>query len=365
MNTTLDTRRVAQAHLDRIAPRTYTEAEARALIELRKNGIVPIMGAEAMTVARRALKKATTTTTTVDAALLSPERSRRLMHVLRDKASFPLRQVGRNSPSGEVNKITVGRRVIRAAAENQDDGYRAEPQFPTVPYQTVKIRLPWELTEDALQENIEGEELETSIEQEMTDAWAGDLEDLAFNGDTAAGAGPDQAFLQIDDGWLKQIAAAATAHNVDGSLINAGVVTKAHLFAAANALPNKYRIGAGERKPVWVMSPNRYLDWVEYLTDRSTAAGDAALGASGDVTNAPLGYSIVQVPFMPDSVILLTPAKNLVRVVSWEVRRRRVTGETDWDLAILDKRGYVYFLKADHIVDEMDAVSRVHSLVAP
>jgi hypothetical protein len=353
---TLETMR-PQTSLDQVV---YTPAEARQIIELRRRGIKPVQGGGPMTSAR-ALKKATTTTTTLGTdALLDPERSRRLFRTLQEKANFPLRQEGRTASSGEINKIVSSARVIRRGVENDDDGYRAEPDFATITYQTVKIRLPWEITEDALHENIEGSGLEATIESEMTDAWARDLEDLAFNGDTAAGAGPDQAFLQIDDGWLKQIAASADAHNIDGAAINAGVLTKAHFFAAAAAMPNKYRLQGQLR---WVMSPNRYLEWVEYRTDRNTAAGDAALGSGDASTDKPLGYGITQVPFMPDSVVLLTNPKNLARVVSWAVRRRKVDGSTDWELAIKDKRGYVFFVKADHIVDEFDAVVRVHGLV--
>ena len=53
-----------------------------------------------------------------------------------------------------------------------------------------------------------------------------------------------------------------------------------------------------------------------------------------------------------------------MRIITWDIRRRRVTGETSWDLAIKDKRGYVYFMKCDHIVDEYDAIVRGHTLDA-
>jgi hypothetical protein len=54
-----------------------------------------------------------------------------------------------------------------------------------------------------------------------------------------------------------------------------------------------------------------------------------------------------------------------VRVISWEIRKRKVTGETDAELAALDKRFYIYFLKHDVIVEETDAVVRIHTLDPP
>ena len=67
-------------------------------------------------------------------------------------------------------------------------------------------------------------------------------------------------------------------------------------------------------------------------------------------------------PSFPDDRILLVNPKNIVRVVSWQIRKRKVTGETDWELATRDKRGYIFFLKHDLILEEPDAVVDIHTL---
>jgi hypothetical protein len=209
----------------------------------------------------------------------------------------------------------------------------------------------------------------------MTTQFGLDLDDLDINGDTAA-VGGDAAFLNINDGVLKQIAAANVAgRNIDGSLINAGVINKAHYFEALYAMPNKYRARGGLR---WFMSPNRAISWWEQLTERSGAAGDALLGGQaagegGRVARGPMGVPILGytgedgefvpgIPQWPDSVIVLAQPRNFVRVISWQVRKRRVTGETDSALAARDKRFYVFFIKTDIVVEEMDAVIRIHTL---
>jgi hypothetical protein len=99
--------------------------------------------------------------------------------------------------------------------------------------------------------------------------------------------------------------------------------------------------------------------------DRDPAAGDDLLLGNSGVIDRPLGIPILEVPAMPDSVVLLAQPRNFVRVVSWQVRRRKVTGETDSTLAAKDKRFYVFFLKRDVIVEEMESVARVHTLAAP
>lgn len=314
---------------------------------------------------REALAKATITTTDAAAGLLDPEQATEFTRTLKEKGTFgqAIRQDMRRAPSGEIDKLSTGSRLIRAATENADDGYRAGATFGTVPYQTAKMRLPWEVTEDVFRENIEGQGLEGALTDEMTQQFALDMDDLDLNGDTAA-VGADAAFLNINDGILKQIATAAVAgRNIDGSLINGGVLDKAHFFEALYAMPNKYRNQGNLR---WLVSPNRALQWWETLTDRAGAQGDALLGSqnAASAANGPLAVPFWVVPQMSDTSIILANPRNFVRVISWDIRKRRVTGETDADLAARDKRFYVFFIKTDIVIQELDAVVRIHTLDA-
>jgi len=308
---------------------------------------------------RTALAKATIDRTVASAGLLPPGVARKFLQVMKEKSpwgkAISMEVVG--EPEGTINKITSGSRLIRAAAENSDDGYRAQVTFPTVPYATKKLRLPWEVTEDVFQENLEGQGLESTIVDEMTTQFGLDLDDLEVNGDTADVSG-DAAFLTINNGVLKLAAEGAGIHRVDASTINGGEIDKAHFFAMVMAMPNKFRAGA----QFW-MSPNRKISWLEAMTERVTAAGDAVI-AGGPAFDNPLGIQINEIPFFPDTRILYTAPANLLRVVSWQIRKKRVTGDTDWELATRDKRGYIYFLKSDFIIRENDAVVDLHKLDA-
>src|SRR3954452_7673139 len=99
---------------------------------------------------RQALAKATITTSDAAAGLLDPEQARAFIRKLKDTSNFGtnIRQEVRGSTSGEINKLSTAARIVRAAPENSDDGYRAGAAFGTITYQAVKIRLPWEVTED-------------------------------------------------------------------------------------------------------------------------------------------------------------------------------------------------------------------------
>lgn len=311
---------------------------------------------------REAIAKATITTTDAAAGgLLSADRGRAFVRALKEKGalSAQMRQDVRTATSGEIDKLATGSRIIRSATENADDGYRAGATFATVSYATQKVRLPWEVTEDLFHENIEGATLENTLTDEMTQQFALDLEDLEINGNTAD-VSVDAPFLTINNGILKLLATAATpGRNIDGSAINGGVLAKQHFFDMLYAMPNKYRNQGSLR---WIMSPARHIMWWEVLSDRSTAAGDALLEARGGAADGPLGIPVLEVPAWPDSTIVLANPRNFVRVISWQVRKRKVTGETDASLAAKDKRFYIFFIKHDVIVEEFDAVVRLHTL---
>jgi hypothetical protein len=323
---------------------------------------------------RQALAKATTTTADVAGGLLTPQQAQAFQWKIKDKGVL-LSRMGfemRSTDTGTVSMASVGSRIIRRATENSDDGYRAGMATSDKDYTAVKIRLPWEVTEDTFHVNIERERLEDSLTNQMTSQFAYDLEDLAVNGNTAD-VSADAPFLTIDDGILKMLAAGGSgAHVIDGSTINSGGFSKGHLFEALMTLPNKWRSQGGY---YWLMSPLRAMSWWETLTDRTTAAGDALLTGqtAGPEAYAPLGVPILGstgengerqfgIPSWPDNTVVLARPKNFVRVVTWDIRKRRVTGETDATLAAKDKRFYVFFLKQDVIVNEFDEVVVINNL---
>jgi hypothetical protein len=321
------------------------------------------------------IQKATIDTPSVTSGMLQSQQARAFLRKIRENNFFLSRmsQVEKDSDTGTVDRMSVGRRLIRAATENTDDGYRAGAAFDQIGYTAKKIRLPWEVTEDVFHGNIEGENFEQTLTEEMTTQFGDDLSDLSINGDTAAGAGADQAFLQIDDGILKLVATAnVSGRRINGLAINTGHISPAHFFTARRAMPNKYIATGGLR---WLCSPVQVVNWWEYLTNRTGAQGDALLGVPNDVVRGPLGIPFLApppdqdgvvipgIPSWPDDRLVLADPKNFQSIVTWDVRKRRVTGETDMQLAALDKRFYVFFIKKDTIVQETDAVVDVFGLV--
>ena len=260
----------------------------------------------------------------------------------------------RTAKTGEVDKIGIASRLLRAKVENTDDGYRANPKFDRIQYATTAVRIPWEITEETLRENIEGQGFEGIVTNLMTTQMGVDLEDLDLNGDTAtAENAEDYDFLKINDGWIKQIANGG--HVVDRSAVNGGAMSLDVFYSTVKAMPNKYNNG----KLRWIMSPHRYQDWIYTLLNSAVSNG-------GIITDKriedPAAIPVVQCAGMPDDKIILTDPKNLIEVATYGVQIRKTTEGKE---AIMqDKRFYVVHFDFDPIIEELDATAIITGLKA-
>lgn len=304
---------------------------------------------------RGIIRKAADALTTggVTSGLLNPEQSRQFMQQVFE--ATPLNQQVRHEMrrvrSGEIDKIGIAGRILRAKVEDTDDGYRAKPNFGSVKYQTVAVRLPWEITEETLRENIEGQGLETTITNLMTRQVGVDQEDICLNGDTATeSTDPDYDFLKLNDGWVKQIAEGG--HVVDHA--SAGMSLDV-FYKALRSLPNKYN----NDRLRWIMSPHRQQEWERYILDKAVTVG--GIISDRRVEN-PCSIPVIPAPAMPDDKLLLTDPRNLVVVNTYDMKIRKTTEGKE---AIMkDKRFYVIHFDFDAIIEELDATAIVTGLNA-
>lgn len=305
---------------------------------------------------RQVIQNAAITTDTVSYGLLNPEQARKFLQQTFEATTLrPLiRHEIRTAKTGEVDKIGIASRLLRAKVENTDDGYRANPKFDRIQYATTAVRIPWEITEETLRENIEGQGFEGIVTNLMTTQMGVDLEDLDLNGDTStAESAEDYDFLKINDGWIKQIANGG--HVVDRSAVNGGAMNLDVFYSTVKAMPNKYNNG----KLRWIMSPHRYQDWIYTLLNSAVSNG-------GIITDKriedPAAIPVVQCAGMPDDKIILTDPKNLIEVATYGVQIRKTTEGKE---AIMqDKRFYVVHFDFDPIIEELDATAIITGLKA-
>ena len=297
-------------------------------------------------------KAGTITTGSMAAGLLNPAQSRRFIQQTFEATTLGslVRHVIRTAKTGEIDKIGIASRIIRKKTENVDDGYRAGVETSKIEYATTSVRLPWEITEETLRENIEGENYEEVVTNLMTTQYGCDLLDLYINGDEdTPSSDPDYDFLKINDGWAKQI---LNGGHVYDSTASNGLGLDLFYNTLAT-IPNKYNNG----RLRWIMSPRRAQQWELYLLEKVIGAGGAVPDSLYD---SPVKIPTVQCPFLDDSMIMLTDPQNLCVVNTYDVRLRKTTEGKE---AIMqDKRFYVSHMDFDPVIEELDATAIITGL---
>lgn len=238
--------------------------------------------------------------------ILSPEQADRFIDYMVDQTVLTksVRLVRMNSASREIDRIDLGTRKVRKATENTDDGVDADVTFDKISLNTVKVRLDWSLTSEALEDNIEGAALEDHIARLMSAQFGNDLEDLYINGDVT---NTGDALLKTLDGWYKR--AVNGAHTVSAPALgdSSRALDKATFNALIKAMPKKYL--QQRSKLMFFTGTSPLQDFLNRLTDRSTPLGDSVIfgtpggnGGGGATNIRPFGIPVVEVPLYDETL---------------------------------------------------------------
>lgn len=151
-----------------------------------------------------------------------------------------VRTIRMKADTTEIEKVGVGKRLLRAATEAVDDGVNAEATFSKISLTTKKFRLDFELSTDSLEDNIEGTDLEDHIARLMATQAGNDLEDLAVNADTTLTTDP---LLKAFDGWSKAARLGAAVVDNGGAALTRDSYNK-----ALKAMPRYFMQRRGQLK---------------------------------------------------------------------------------------------------------------------
>lgn len=290
--------------------------------------------------------------------LLVPEQAKQFYVQVFDQLEFSKlhRKETKRAKSGEVDKIGLGQRLLREKVEATDNDYRVAPTFDKIEYTCKRVKLPWEMSEETIHDNIEGEGLETKFMGMLTTQTGIDLEDLHWNSDTATDhMHADYDFLKLNDGWLKQLETGAQVVDAAGAGFTGTKIEKGKFFAAKRAIPSKY-FSTG--RMVWLMNESTKDAWVEYVSSRATGAGDLALLGSAALT--PLGYPIVKVPSFADGVVVFGDPMNFIAVNTWDIRVRKTT---EGKSAVMNDMRYgSIFFDDDPVIEELEAAAIITNM---
>jgi len=172
--------------------------------------------------------------------LLNAEQSARFLDYMFDATVIGkvARTVRMRSDTAEIDRMSVGEKLMTLATEGDETGSNAAVTFSKISLSTKKLRLNWELSSESLEDNIEGPDLEDHIARLMATQAGNDIEDVILNGNTSLSS--DNLYKSFD-GIVKK--AKASGHVVAG----AGAGVSRELFnKALKALPRKYKQRRGD-----------------------------------------------------------------------------------------------------------------------
>jgi hypothetical protein len=295
--------------------------------------------------------------------ILNPEQARMFIDYVWDATVLAQdgRRVTMRANTIELEKVNVGERVIRAASQALGEYTNAGATFTKVELTTKKIRLDWEVSTEALEDNIEGSALEDHLVRLMTNAFGNDLEDLAINGN--GGVDP---FLGIMTGFVKQVATTGDAH--EAVVDTTSGWTPEVMQEIIYALPRKYRaiksglkFYAGTDVFANIVKHNGTLaDAIASALDPRVAGTPTRredyLGGNGQTfggarTTRVLGVDVQEVPYYPADYVDLTFPQNRV----WGFQRD-ITVNREYKPK-KDTIEYTVFVRFGLTWEELDAVA--------
>jgi len=264
------------------------------------------------------LAKADEVTTSVvsnaSGGLLKPAQSNRFIDFVVDQSNLMrnARVVRMRTPQMEIDKLSIGTRLLAKATEASDTGANAAVTFTKVSLSSVKLRLDWELSTESLEDNIEGASLEDHIAQVMARQTANDMDDLLINGNTSSQNG----LLKALDGYVKLALAGGRVVDEAGNS-----VSRATYDRVLRTMPTKYLQKRNELR--FFSGPGIVQDTSFSLQNPNSAtaatAGAAAPGGTfgeqaflngairanggpGATGMSPYGIPLVEIPLLPETV---------------------------------------------------------------
>jgi hypothetical protein len=271
-----------------------------------------------MTTQEDILAKANEVTTSVvgnaSGGLLNAEQANRFLDFVVDQSVLMrnARVVRMRTPSMDIDKLSVGTRLLAKATEATDTGANSAVTFSKVSLSSVKLRLDWEISTESLEDNIEGASLEDHIAQVMARQTANDMDDLLINGNTSSANG----LLKALDGYVKLALASGTVVDEAGDAVSRSTFDRVLRNMPTKYLQQRnqlrYFTGPGiVQDSIYSLgNPNSATEATAGAPSPGSVVGDAAFlqgamranGGPGSTGLAPYGIPLVEVPLMPETV---------------------------------------------------------------
>jgi len=341
---------------------------------------------------------------------LDPEEADRFLDYMVDESVMKdyARIIRMGKPEKRIRALGFGNgRFLYPATAFDETKYKKQWAHNTITLSTKKVRGCIAVYDDDLEDNLEGNAFADHLMRIVAGKIANELEEAFYIGDTHSlnGFGADD-IRSLWDGWRYQIVYGQTSgqayyNDVSGGskVLNAcecesgtdcpsgvddpdawfelpGKIMEQHTSAPygweckyhkmIKAMPSKYKVRNGLANMKFLNSDLVTQDYLEALSERGTALGDAVF--TGKVTPQYGRVGILDVPLMPTNLgspldtedgllgegdytdVLLTPRGNLIIGLQRDIKieSQRVAA---------DEATYVYYsMRADLAIENINAV---------
>ena len=259
------------------------------------------------------------------------------------------RTIFMTSPAQEIDKLNIGGRVARPWTEATAPWTwdHVVPTTSKISLTTSEIIVPWDISYDTLEDNIEWEGFADTMLKLISAQFANDLEELAIDWDTTS----SDTFLALQDWIKKSINGVSHITTYTGNQ----KLDKTVFSDLLKSLPTKYR--RNRKNLVYLVGANAEQDYRDELTSRNTWLWDRSLTNSDNIWI--FGIEIVPVPFLDDNTVILTVKANFIVGI-----HRKVRIERDKDIK---KRVYEFVIttRTWFALEEPDAVAYTTTLYTP
>lgn len=243
-----------------------------------------------------------------------------------------------------IDVIGLASRLLRGGVEGEAPSGTQSPTIVRRQLVTKEVILPYDITYDFLEENIEGKDVDKLIQDAFAKQFSNDLLDLGCNGDEAS----LDEFVKLNNGWVKVLEADedTIALSVDAADV---VKYKDIIFPGLlKALPPKWRNDPDAL--AFYVSPNVEVDYRGSLAERGTALGDQFLVEKKAARFN--GIEVKPVAYFSDTVFVLTLKKNfkagISRKITYETQRQprkrlieyTITAKVDYNYAVSEAIAY-------------------------
>lgn len=301
------------------------------------------------------IEKADLVTTDMKAngGYLQPRQARRFLieAILESRAMRLATVMPMESHTREIPKLRFGGTVLVGANEGVElaEDERSKPDLNESEIVSELYRAQVRLTDEDLEDSVEGARFQATIRRELARAVSRDVEDAGLNGDVnSTETGKRGKLLRKQDGLLKR----AVSHTVDAGGVK---ISKTLMKRMWKEMPKEWR--KEKRRLQFWASSDAETDWRDVVANRGTQLGDLILSQDRRVGWS--GVPIEDIPLFPDdlgggsdqSVMLLLDPKNahwgFWRNIRIRSEQRIAAGAID---LVVDVRFGVNFAVEDAIV---------------